>query len=62
VKDREDPTIYIVGDIDDPFVPYKTEDLLYNVERDRESIDIFLDKLTQMHSESDQRKLNNPIR
>lgn len=40
-----DATIYWVGDVDDPFVPYPKEGLMLNVSEDRERIDIFLDKL-----------------
>lgn len=38
-----------VGEIIDPFIPYPREKLMLNLVRDRERIDIFLDKLINMH-------------
>ena len=45
-----EPTILWVGDIDSPFVPYPKEKLMLKVVEDREKIDIFLDKLVNIHS------------
>jgi hypothetical protein len=39
-----------VGEIQDPFVPFPRERLVYKVVEDRERIDVFLDKLLNMHT------------
>eukprot|EP00349_Pseudokeronopsis_sp_Brazil_P002794 CAMPEP_0202963266 /NCGR_PEP_ID=MMETSP1396-20130829/7245_1 /ASSEMBLY_ACC=CAM_ASM_000872 /TAXON_ID= /ORGANISM="Pseudokeronopsis sp., Strain Brazil" /LENGTH=361 /DNA_ID=CAMNT_0049684321 /DNA_START=1043 /DNA_END=2128 /DNA_ORIENTATION=+ len=44
-----EPTVLWVGDVDNPFVPFPKEKLMLNVVRDREKIDIFLDKLANFH-------------
>ena len=44
-----EPTIFWVGDVSDPFVPYPKEGLMLNLVEDRERIDMFLDKLITMY-------------
>jgi len=44
-----EPTIFWVGDVGDPFVPYPKEGLMLNLVDDREKIDTFLDKLITMY-------------
>ncbi len=44
-----EPNVMWVGEIMDPFIPYPREKLMLNLVRDRERIDIFLDKLINMH-------------
>jgi len=50
-----EPTIFWVGDINDPFIPFPKEKLILKVVEDREKIDIFLDKLLTYHT-IDQKK------
>lgn len=45
-----EPTLLWVGDINDPFVPLPKEKLMLKVIEDRERIDVFLDKLLNMHT------------
>lgn len=45
-----EPTILWVGDVTDPFVPFPKERLMLNAVQDREKIDIFLDKLVNLHN------------
>jgi len=39
-----------VGEIQDPFIPYPKEKLMLRLVDDREKIDIFLDKLLNLHN------------
>ena len=45
-----EPSILWVGEIVDPFIPFPREKLLLKLVDDREKIDIFLDKLLNMHT------------
>jgi hypothetical protein len=45
-----EPTLLWVGDINDPFVPLPKEKLMLKVIEDRDRIDVFLDKLLNMHT------------
>jgi Sec23/Sec24 trunk domain len=45
-----EPTILWVSDIQDPFVPLPREKLMFRLLEDRERIDIFLDKLLNLHT------------
>ena len=45
-----EPNILWVGDIQDPFVPLPKEKLMLKLVEDRERIDIFLDKLANLHT------------
>jgi hypothetical protein len=45
-----EPTIFWVGDVYDPFVPFPKEKLILRLQEDREKIDSFLDKMVQLHN------------
>ena len=45
-----EPTVMYVGDLNDPFVPLPKEKLMLKLVDDREKIDIFLDKLLNLHT------------
>jgi hypothetical protein len=45
-----EPTILWVGDTADPFVPMPKEKLMLKLVDEREKIDIFLDKLLNLHT------------
>mmetsp|Transcript_19420 Transcript_19420/g.29838 ORF Transcript_19420/g.29838 Transcript_19420/m.29838 type:complete len:271 (+) Transcript_19420:785-1597(+) len=47
--ETKEPSIFIVTDVEDPFVPYPLEKLMLNVELDRERISALLDKLIEMY-------------
>jgi Sec23/Sec24 trunk domain len=49
-----------VGDVQDPFIPFPREKLLLNLVKDRERIDVFLDKLVAMH-QVDAKKYQPPF-
>ena len=54
-----EPTIIYVGDLIDPFVPLPKEKLMMKVVEDREKIDIFLDKLLNLHT-AENKKYQGP--
>ena len=45
-----EPSILWVGDIQDPFVPLPKDKILLRLVEDREKIDVFLDKLLNIHT------------
>ena len=45
-----EPNVLYVGDTVDPFIPFPKDKLVLRLVEDREKIDIFLDKLINMHS------------
>ena len=49
-----------VGDIADPFVPLPKEKLFLRLVEDREKIDIFLDKLLNLHT-VENKKYHSPF-
>jgi hypothetical protein len=55
-----EPTILWVGDIQDPFVPLPKEKLLLRIVEDREKIDLFLDKLLNLHT-PEHKKYQSPL-
>lgn len=55
-----EPTILWVGEVSDPFIPFPKEKLLLKLVEDRERIDIFLDKLLNMH-QMDNKKYQPPF-
>ena len=52
-----EPSILIVGGIDDPFAPAPKSRLALNLVSDRERIDAFLDKLVAMYQTEERMKL-----
>ena len=45
-----EPNVLQLGEIIDPFIPYPKEKLMLKLVDDRERIDIFLDKLLNLHN------------
>lgn len=56
-----EPTILWVGDVQDPFVPFPQEKLMLNLVKDREKIDIFLDKLINFHNVEQKKNMPQAI-
>jgi hypothetical protein len=54
-----EPTIVYVGDLNDPFIPLPKEKLMLKLVDDREKIDIFLDKLLNLHTQ-EHKKYQSP--
>jgi hypothetical protein len=49
LDENAEPSIFLVNDVEDPFVPLPIDAVKLSVIDDRERIDIFLDKLITMY-------------
>jgi len=45
LNSQDELSLFQVGDIDDPFMPLPASKMQMNLEKDRERIDLLLDKL-----------------
>ena len=54
-----EPTVFSMGDLDDPFIPFPRESLMVNLQNDRERIDAFTDKLVTLYYTETRKYLPN---